>query len=251
MSKSQRLRGSNDKGQAHVTGANNPGEDEQQVSESEEFNQKEEKRLLDMLAQGLSQEFPNPQRIGCPDPAVLRGIARHELPLAEVRRWLDHLSTCSPCFQQSAEFRKEAERQRRRRMAWIASGGAILILISALWVWMHTHKPATEVLDLRQVPAVNPQNPIAQEQQTLVLYRWARHLVVDLPAGSKSGVEEEIAVFSESDIEVFDTTAVTRSEHQLVFIEVDVDVSRFQTGRYFLGVREPGLTWTEYRVRIP
>ena len=44
---------------------------------------------------------------------------------------------------------------------------------------------------------------------------------------------------------------MTRSEHQLVSIEVDVDVSRFQTGRYFLGVREPGLTWTEYRVRIP
>ena len=84
-----------------------------------------------------------------------------------------------------------------------------------------------------------------------MLYRWARHLVVDLPAESKPGIEEEIAIFSESDVEIFDTTAVTRSEHQLVFIEVDVDVSRFQTGRYFLGVREPGLTWSEYQVLIP
>ena len=220
------------------------------MSESEELDQKEEKRLLDLLAQGLSQDFPNPQRIGCPDPAVLRAIALHKLPLTEVRRWLDHLSTCSPCFQQSAEFRKEAERQRRRRMAWIASGGAILILISALWVWMHTHKPATEVLDLRQVPAVNQQNLTAQGQQTLVLYRWARRLTLDLPAGSKPGIEEEVAIFSETDTEIFDATTKTQLENQIVFIEVDVDISKFEPGQYFLGIREPGVTWTEYHMRI-
>jgi hypothetical protein len=75
--------------------------------------------------------------------------------------------------------------------------------------------------------------------------------VPEAPAGSKPAIEEEIAIFSESDVEVFDTTTVTRSEHHLISIEVDVDVSRFQTGRYFLGVRDAGLTWTEYRVRIP
>ena len=135
-------------------------------------------------------------------------------------------------------------------MAWIASGGAILILISALWVWMYTHKPATEVLDLRQVPAVNQQNLTAQGQQTLVLYRWARRLTLDLPAGSKPGIEEEVAIFSETDTEIFDATTKTQLENQIVFIEVDVDISKFEPGQYFLGIREPGVTWTEYHMRI-
>ena len=219
------------------------------MSESEELDQKEEKRLLDLLAQGLSQDFPNPERIGCPDPAVLRAIALHKLPLTEVRRWLDHLSTCSPCFQQASQLRKEAKGRRRRR--WTAAGGtAILLLAIAVWLWMHTRKPATEVLDLRLVPAVNPQNLTAQGQQTLVLYRWARRLTLDLPAGSKPGIEEEVAIFSETDTEIFDATATTRRENQIVFIEVDVDISKFEPGQYFLGIREPGVTWTEYHMRI-
>jgi hypothetical protein len=206
MSERRPVQDSGEGGEAKVPGAHDPKQSGQQVSESEEFSRKEEKRLLDLLAQGLAQDFPNPQRIGCPEPAVLRGIALHKLPLTEVRRWLDHLSTCSPCFQQSSEFRKEAERQRRRRR-WTAAGGtAIVLLAIAVWLWMHTRKPATEVLDLRQVPAVNPQSPTAQEQQTLLLYRWARHLTIELPAGSKPGIEE-VAIFSETDVEIFDTTA--------------------------------------------
>jgi hypothetical protein len=220
------------------------------VSEPEELNQKEEKRLLDLLAQGLSQDFPNPERIGCPDPAVLRAIALHKLPLTEARQWLDHLSTCSPCFQQASQFRKEAEGRRRRR--WTTAGGAaILLLAIAVWVWVHTRKPTTEVLDLRQVPAVNPQNPVAQGQHTLVLYRWARHLTLDLPAGSEPGIEEEIAVFTETNVEVFDTSATTQLRDQVVIVEVDVDLGNFQPGEYFLGIRQPGLTWTDYRVSVP
>ena len=216
------MRGPHGHNEANVPAPNDPNEGGQPVTESEEFDQEEEKRLLDLLAQGLSQEFPNPERIGCPDPAVLRGIALHKLPLKEARRWLGHLSTCSPCFQQSSEFRKEAERQRRRRR-WTAAGGtAILLLAIAGWVWMQTHKAVTEVLDLREAPAVNPQNPSSQGQQTLVLYRWARHLTLDLPAGSKPGIEEEVAIFSETDVEIFDTSAISRSEHQVVCVEVDV-----------------------------
>ena len=228
---------------------NDPEEDGQQVSESEEFNHKEEKRLLNLLAHGLSREFPNPDRIGCPDPAVLRSIAFRELPLTESRRYLQHLSTCSPCFQQFSECRKEVERQRRRRN-WMAAGSAILILAVAGWIWTHMRKSTTEALDLRQVTAVNPRNPIEQDQQPLVLYRWARRLTLDLPAGSQPGLEE-VAVFTQTGVEIFETVAAAEVENQVVYVEVDVDVSKIQSGQYFLGVRQPGLTWTEYRVSVP
>ena len=85
----------------------NFNEGRQVLSEQEEFN-KEEKRVLDLLTQGLSREFPNPQRVGCPDSAVLRGIAFRKLRLAEVEPWLEHLGSCSPCFQEFTELRKQA-----------------------------------------------------------------------------------------------------------------------------------------------
>ena len=71
----------------------------QVLKPQEEFNG-EEKRILDLLGRGLSREFPNPQRVGCPDSAVLRGIAAHKVPLSEADRWLNHFSSCSPCFQE-------------------------------------------------------------------------------------------------------------------------------------------------------
>ena len=74
----------------------------------------EEARILDLLARGLSREFSNPQRVGCPDSAVLRGIAFRELRLAEIQQWLGHLSSCSPCYQEFTELRKQAARSSKR-----------------------------------------------------------------------------------------------------------------------------------------
>jgi len=82
------------------------------LKDRDEFND-DEKRLLDLLAQGLSRDFPNPQRIGCPGSVILRGIAFRKLRLSEVSRWLDHLSSCSPCFQEFTEMHKEVVTQRR------------------------------------------------------------------------------------------------------------------------------------------
>src|SRR5271166_3553666 len=59
-------------GKLGIAAEKNSNEGRQVLSEQEEFNT-EEKRVLHLLTQGLSREFPNPQRVGCPDSAVLRG----------------------------------------------------------------------------------------------------------------------------------------------------------------------------------
>ena len=80
---------------------NDFNESRQVLSDRDEF-EKEEKGLLDLLGRGLSREFPNPQRVGCPDSEVLRGIAFRKLRLADAEPCLEHLSSCSPCFRNSA-----------------------------------------------------------------------------------------------------------------------------------------------------
>jgi hypothetical protein len=83
----------------------------------EEELDKDEARILDLLARGLLREFPNPQRVGCPGTVVLRGIAFRKLRLAEVHEWLDHLSSCSPCYREFTEQRKKAVRTNKQSIS--------------------------------------------------------------------------------------------------------------------------------------
>lgn len=207
---------------------------------------------MDLLRSGLSREFPNPQRVGCPDSAVLKGIASGKLGLSDAEPWLKHLSCCSPCFQEFNDFRKVAAGQRRRKYAFL-SAAAIVIIAVAGWLWVRTQHSGqsteTQVVDLRNVPAVHGQNPIQSDQHPLELHRWCKHLILDLPNGSKEG-HDEVALLSETGAAVLGASGTARSDDKGVILEVDLDVSRVQPGEYFLGLRQPGEEWARYPVRV-
>ena len=175
------------------------GEGRQVLSERNEFS-KDEQRILDALERGLSREFPNPDRIGCPGSEVLRGIASHKLRLAEVHPWLDHLSACTPCYQEFTKLRKQAVTQRRRLQVWLAAA-AVVILTVAGWLWVRTHQQVqpteTAVLDLRGLSVTRGENPNSTTQPSLELHRSAKHLVLDLPVGSAEGTYD-IALLSDT-----------------------------------------------------
>jgi hypothetical protein len=226
-------------------------EGRQVLSEQREFN-KEEKRVLDLLTQGLSREFPNPQRVGCPDSAVLRGIAFRKLRLAEVEPWLEHLSSCSPCFQEFTELRKQAASHRRRTQVWLAAA-AVLIFAVAGWLWIrtqHSVQPTeTAVLDLREFSVDRGQNPTQTDQRPLAIQRSARHLILDLPIGSKEGAYD-IAILGESGAQILGATGRAQLQDHVVSLRADVDVSGIRPGLYFLALRQPGTEWTRYPLRV-
>jgi hypothetical protein len=62
------------------------------------YPESEEERFLKVLSRVLREEFPNPTRSGCSPADVLKRIAGHEMPLSEAEVWLDHLTSCSPCY---------------------------------------------------------------------------------------------------------------------------------------------------------
>jgi len=131
---------------------------------------------------------------------VLRGIAFRKLRLPEVDRWLEHLSSCSPCYQEFTELRKGATSQRRRTQAWLAAA-AILIFAVAGWLSVRTQHaaqpPETAVLDLRELSVARGQNPARTNQHPLEISRSAKHLILDLPIGSNEG-GYDLALLSES-----------------------------------------------------
>jgi hypothetical protein len=221
------------------------------LKEQEEFNG-EEKRILDLLNRGLSQDFPNPQRIGCPGSAILKSIAVHKLPLAEADPWLEHFSSCSPCFQEFSEIRKQAAGQRRHTQMWLAVAAMVLLAVAG-WMWVRSRPTgqtaAVVVLDLRGRSTVRGENPPETTQPPLEVPRSAKRLNLELPIGSNEGAYD-VALLNPSGAELFRTSATAKLEDHIVVLRADVDLAAVSPGLYFLGVRQPGLEWTRFPVRL-
>jgi hypothetical protein len=207
--------------------------------------------MLDLLGKGLSRDFPNPQRVGCPDSKVLRGIAAHRVPLSEADRWLTHFSSCSPCLQEFTQFRKQAV-ERRRSQVWLAAA-AVFIFAVAGWLLVHTRPSlqtsATVVLDLRERSLARGENPTGTEEVALEIPRTARHLIVDLPIGSKEG-SYDLALLNEAGDEVSRATGIATLEDHVVILRADIDIRDLSPGFYFVGLRQLGPEWNRYPTRV-
>ena len=205
-----------------------------------------------MLARGLSREFPNPERVGCPDSTILRGIASHKLPLSQAAPWFDHLSACSPCFQDFNKFRGEAAGQRRRMQVWLAAAAVLLFALGGLlWVRSRPLSHATDVavLDLRDRSVARGQNPSETGQAPLEIPRTAKHLVLDLPIGSKEG-PYDVVLLTETGDQILRATGTAQFDDHVTGLRVDVDVRSVPPGAYFLGLRQPGFEWSRYPIRL-
>jgi len=208
---------------------------------------KDEKRILEVLSKGLSTDFPNPGRAGCPGSATLEGIASHRIPLSEAEKLLDHLGSCSPCFQEFTAIRNKLHI--RRRLKW-GGGLAILVVVLALWINFRSHHAVNEtaMLDLQGF-SVQRGEQNTTGQSPLQLGRSTKHLVLHLPIGSKEG-RYDLALLKDTGSELLHVSGIARLENHIVVLRVEVDVVGVPPGSYFLGLRQPGLEWTRFPIRV-
>ena len=209
--------------------------------------------MLDILRQGLATEFPNPERIGCPGNTLLKGIAQGKVSLTEAEPWLDHLGSCSPCFQEFKEFRSQSVIQRRRVLTWAAASAAVLLFAVAGWLWVRARHsveaPDTAVLDLRERSVARGQTQAEAGQAPLGISRTTKHLVLDLPIGSKEG-PYDVGLFTGTGDQILRATGMAELHDHITDLRVVVDLSGIQAGAYSLGLRQPGLEWTRYPIRV-
>ena len=66
-----------------------------------------EKELLDAFDRVLHEDFPNPQRIDCPEHQVLLKLAQQPSD-AQLSHLVDHVRRCAPCFDELKELRRKA-----------------------------------------------------------------------------------------------------------------------------------------------
>ncbi len=211
-----------------------------------------DKRLLDILRQGLATEFPNPERIGCPGNALLKGIAQGKVSLTEAEPWLDHLGSCSPCFQEFKEFRRQSAIQRRRVLSLVAIAAVLLFAVGG-WLWVRARHSVegidTAVVDLRERSASRGLNQSETGKSALEIPRSAKHLVLDLPIGSKEG-PYDVGLLTESGDQILRATGIAQLHEHIIDLRVEVDLTSIRRGTYYLGVRQPSLEWTQYPIRV-
>ena len=208
--------------------------------------------MLDILRQGLATEFPNPERIGCPGNTLLKGIAQGKVSLTEAELWLDHLGSCSPCFQEFKEFRRQSAVQRRRVLAWVTTAAVLLFALGG-WLWVRgrhsVETTATAVLDLREWSVARGQSQSRTGQAPLQIPRAAKHWVLYLPIGSKEG-PYDVGLLTETGDQIMRATGMAQLHDHITDLQVDVDLRRVRPGAYSLGIRQPSLEWNSYPIRV-
>ena len=136
-------------------------------------------------------------------------------------------------------------------LAWVGVA-AILLFAVAGWLWVRTRTAPpivdTAILDLRdrspvRGPATEPDLP------PLVIARSVKHLVLDLPIGSKEG-SYDVALLNEAGYEVWRTAGTAELEDHNVIMRVNVDMSSVRRGFYSLGIRQRDLQWSRFPVRV-
>ena len=215
------------------------------------YSARKEKRFLDALGRGLLKEFPNPERVGCPGSQLLRGIAFRNVPLAEAEPWLEHLTSCSPCYRDFTQFREVYQRRRNRTILAIAA--SILVAASvAAWALVHQQREnlfaQTAILDLRDRSVSRGTEPNPAEPP-LEVNRKARHWNIYLPLGSRED-RYDIRLVTPSGELLLATTAVATLKDSITTLQIPVNLASARPGSYVLQVRETSLEWQSYRLQL-
>ena len=133
----------------------------------------------------------------------------------------------------------------------LAAAAVLLIVIGGL-LFLRSRpsvQTATVTIDLRERSIARGENPPETNQSPIELSRQTRHLVLDLPVGSKEG-DYELGVLGSSGEEIRTATGAAHLENHTVVLNADIDLAGVSPGSYFLGVRQPGLEWSRYPARV-
>jgi hypothetical protein len=203
--------------------------------------------MLDALGRGLLRDFPNPERVGCPPREVLQGIASHRVPLAEAEKWLDHLTSCSPCYRDFSQLQNTQELRRKR--TWLAIAAAILLCAAVGgWTLIRWHNGTqtvqTATLDLRDWSVARGAEP-NPNLPPIELNRRASSLTILLPVGSAAGAYE-IRIVTRSGNPVLEENGTAEFENGITRLHVAARLQSLSPASYVLQIRRAGLEWNSY-----
>ena len=181
----------------------------------------------------------------------MAAIASHRVPLKQAEVYLDHLTSCSPCYREFLQLR-DTSRRRHRMGIFLVSAAAILTVAAlAIWAEMYGHsRPQlvqNVVLDLRNRSISRGVQPT--DTEPIELLRHPSHLEIYLPLGSSEG-EYQLHITDDKGRPMFSGTGTARTKGGVTALSVDVNLSSANPGLYTLQVQKVGAAWTSYPLRM-
>jgi hypothetical protein len=213
---------------------------------------------MDLL---LGRAHPNPAREGCPPREMLVSLARRELPIGDPA--YDHLSKCSPCYQefralQQAEAAARTAATRRKRLGY-AAAAVLLLAITGTWFAIgrdgrqisaptaNEAAPQVASLDLRPLAVTRSEQQ--KDAKPLEAPRGRVNATILLPVGSSPG-DYEVRIL-DRDLRVrASATGSAEIRNYITTLEAAIDTSGLEPGDYQLTLRREGGEWQMFPLRI-
>ena len=213
-------------------------------------------RIAAAVQQTILQNFPNPDRVGCPGEARLREVAARKT-IVEDEAW-EHITHCSPCYR---EFLAEKERlrgaQRKTRTRAALAAAVFIVALVGLTAYLLRPKQGSEVAQIRPEPAtldLKDSSGVRGDAKALekalpVLPRRKLELTVVLPFGSEAGTYQFRLVDAEGRVLTSGETTATIASGTTT-MKTTLDTSALPEGDYRFAIRQQALDWIIYPVRL-
>jgi hypothetical protein len=252
--------------------------------ENQYMTKEEELRFGEIFRKVMVSEYPNPDRVGCPDTRIIRDLAFHRKVVdpPTFRQITTHMSECSECTRDALRYVEEYKKAKKRSHFRIAMAAAAAVMLTvALWAIWQIYPKQNIVAEIPAAPVQFSPNPIAVDagnhqeeplkiakfepftielptiwrgpgnaEKPIILPRKKMQLEIRLPIGSPDG-NYKLRIVDRSGKVHKTTEGIARTLNGVTNILSHLDISSLSQGEYSLSILEPGLDeWADYRLEM-
>lgn len=226
------------------------------------FAQHGEAALLRLAIQALPTDFPNSERLSCPNISDLKALAERRISSTGLDDIVDHIASCSPCFAAYSLYRKQHRSRSIARHAVIVAFVLGVVLAAGYIGWpsflsrphapeqVGTKLPAPVLLDFSNMSAersdrVLPQVPVVVPH----LQRALLDIQILLPLGTEDG--QYSLEFRDLAGAIADQASGTATwDGTKEKYSAQIDLRKFRPGQYTLVLRKDNSSPRQYSVIV-
>jgi hypothetical protein len=215
-------------------------------------------RIAAAVRRTILENFPNPDRVGCPGNGKVREVASRRT-IVEDDDW-QHITHCSPCYAELLEVKEEIRRSgTRARTLGLIGGATVVILLAALFGYRYLAGPriseqtasvAFEAATLNlSDSSVSRGGEGGSPKNVTVLPRRPLDLTIILPFGSEPGAYQFELVNEDGRVlKTGDAKATLRNS--ATSLKTRLNAGEYPIGDYRIGVRQQSFEWAFHPVRF-
>lgn len=223
------------------------------------LSQREERRLIQRAADAVMSDFPNPERLGCPESIALIAIAQGRLSSPESEDIIDHIATCSPCLLEYSQHRRRHRMRVITKMALASAAG--LMLIAVLWRFgpeyvgrrqppmtkKIVNTPLSATLDFRNRTVQRSESAEPYNRDVPHLTRVVVNLAIKLPVGVEDGLYQ-VELRTRSNKAILASAGTSAWREGAETLTTTLDCRNIARGEYTLAIRKGTSAWRLYPV---